>query len=111
MAAGRVPVLHMGQVAGASAVGAFPLHWLTVLLWCPREVTEERCIRRGDRDVKARLKVWDETREDLLAHAKEPWSLVIETHRHSPTETAQLISTGLAADTTATVRDIRGLVS
>ncbi|UYB41709.1 ATP-binding protein [Streptomyces sp. Je 1-4] len=109
--AGRTPVLHMGQVAGASAVQAFPLHWAKVLLWCPKEVTAERSAARGDKDVEARLAVWDETREDLLAHAEEPWSLVVETHRQSPTEAAELIAEALAANATAAVRDIRGLVS
>ncbi|MFF4277435.1 guanylate kinase [Streptomyces kronopolitis] len=111
LASERIPVLHMGQVVGASAVETFPLHWLKVLLWCPREVTEERCIQRGDNDVEARLKVWAETREDLLAHSEETWSLVIETHHQSPTETAKLIAKALTANAMATARDIRGLVS
>ncbi|WP_411121300.1 guanylate kinase [Streptomyces sp. x-19] len=108
---GRIPVLHMGQVVGARAVETFPLRWLKVLLWCPREVTEDRCIQRGDKDVEARLKVWDETREDLLANATEPWSLVIETHHCSAAETAKAITEALEDNPAAVVRDIPGLVS
>lgn len=107
---GRIPVLHMGQVAGASAVGAFPIRWVKVLLWCPREVTEERCKGRGDKDVDARLKVWQETRQDLLDHAREPWSLVIETHRLTPEQAARDIDGALTVGMLSEVRDIRKLV-
>lgn len=108
--AGRVPVLHMGQVVGASAVAAFPLHWVRVLLWCPLEVTESRSIGRGDRDVDARVKVWHETREDLLAHETEPWTLTLRTDQMSPTESANAIIDALAAPASAESRNIRELV-
>ncbi|MFD9631696.1 AAA family ATPase [Streptomyces violascens] len=107
---GLTPVLHMGQVVGVNAVGNFPINWVKVLLWCPEEVTRERCHGRGDRDVDARLKVWHETRQDLLDHAAEPWSLVIRTDQVSPSQAAQTISEARVAGTTAEVRDIRGLV-
>ncbi|WP_267246058.1 guanylate kinase [Streptomyces sp. PR69] len=110
VAAGRIPVLHMGQVAGASAVSTFPLHWVRVLLWCPLEVTEQRCKGRGDKDVEARLKVWHETRQDLLDHASEPWSLVVRTDQLTPAKTAQAINAARATATPAKVYDIRGLV-
>ncbi|MFJ8585200.1 guanylate kinase [Streptomyces sp. NPDC093595] len=107
---GLIPVLHMGQVAGASAVEAFPIHWVKVLLWCPLDVTEARCKLRGDKDLEARLKVWHETRQDLLDHAKEPWSVVIETQLHSPAESASIISEAVRAVVGSETRDIRRLV-
>ncbi len=107
---GRIPVLHMGQVTGARAVGAFPIRWVKVLLWCPRAVTEERCRRRGDKDVETRLKVWDETRQDLLDHANEPWSLVIETQNLDPSETARAIDQAVHGEMAAEVRDLAKLV-
>ncbi|MGW5420212.1 guanylate kinase [Streptomyces sp. NPDC003943] len=107
---GLVPVLHMGQVAGASAVTPYPIHWVKVLLWCPVDVTKTRCEERGDKDLEARLEVWRETRQDLLDHAAEPWSVVIETHHHSPAETARIISDAVDSKATAEERDIRGLV-
>jgi guanylate kinase len=107
---GRIPVLHMGQVVGAGAVAAFPLHWIRVLLWCPLDVTESRSVGRRDKDVEARIKVWHETREDLLAHETEPWTLVLRTDHLSPTESANAIIDALAATASAEIRDIRDLV-
>ncbi|MET9899789.1 guanylate kinase [Streptomyces sp. NPDC006446] len=108
--AGRIPVLHMGQVVGASAVAAFPLHWIRVLLWCPLEVTESRSIRRGDKDVDARVKVWHETREDLLAQETEPWTLTLRTDQMSPAESANTIIDALASAASAKSQNIRELV-
>ncbi|WP_251020739.1 guanylate kinase [Streptomyces sp. ISL-98] len=108
---GQIPVLHMGQVAGASAVGNFPIRWVKVLLWCPQDVTEERCKGRGDRDVDARIKVWHETRQDLLNHAGEPWTLVIDTQHLSPAKAAQAINEAVTTGADAKVREIRKLVA
>ncbi|MFF7802063.1 ATP-binding protein [Streptomyces olivaceus] len=108
--AGRIPVLHMGQVVGASAVAVFPLHWIRVLLWCPLDVTQSRSIDRGDKDVEARVKVWHETREDLLAHETEPWTLTLRTDQLSPTESANAIVDALATTASAERRNIRELV-
>ncbi|MCX5170491.1 guanylate kinase [Streptomyces antibioticus] len=107
---GLIPVLHMGQVAGARAVAAHPINWVRVLLWCPEDVTRQRCQGRGDKAVEARLKVWHETRQDLLDHAAEPWSLVVRTDQVSATQAAQAIDDARSADAPAEVRDIRGLV-
>ncbi|MER7662812.1 guanylate kinase [Streptomyces sp. NPDC096193] len=107
---GRIPVLHMGQVAGARAVAAHPIHWVRVLLWCPADVTRLRCRGREDKDLDTRLKVWHETRQDLLDHAAEPWSLVIRTDQLSAAQAAQAIDEARLADAPAEVRDIRGLV-
>ncbi|MGW4931875.1 guanylate kinase [Streptomyces sp. NPDC004166] len=107
---GRIPVLHMGQVTGARAVAAHPINWVRVLLWCPEDVTRQRCQGRGDKDVEARLKVWHETRQDLLDHVAEPWSLVIRTDQLSAAQAAQSIDEARLAGTPTEVRDIRGLV-
>ncbi|MFG3145316.1 guanylate kinase [Streptomyces sp. NPDC048243] len=108
--ADRVPVLHMGQVAGASAVAAFPLHWIRVLLWCPLDVTESRSVGRGDKDVDVRVKVWHETREDLLAHESAPWTLALRTDELGPTESANAIIDSLEGVASAESRNIRELV-
>lgn len=107
---GHVPVLHMGQVAGAKAVAAFPLHWIRVLLWCPVATTESRSIDRGDKDVDARVKVWHETREDLLAHQAEPWTLMLRTDALSPTESARAIVEAVSQGVPAEPRNVRELV-
>ncbi|MBA4864347.1 guanylate kinase [Streptomyces sp. PSKA54] len=109
--AGRIPVLHMGQVAGARAVAAFPINWVRVLLWCPEEVTRQRCKGRGDKDLDSRLKVWHETRQDLLDHAEEPWSLVIRSDQVGAAQAAQAIDEARLAGVPAEARDIRGLVA
>ncbi|KOT90381.1 hypothetical protein ADK70_17510 [Streptomyces rimosus subsp. pseudoverticillatus] len=106
----RIPVLHMGQVTGARAVAAHPINWVRVLLWCPEAVTRQRCQDRGDKDVEARLKVWHETRQDLLDNAAEPWSLVMRTDQLSAAQAAKTIDQARSAGTPAEVRDIRGLV-
>jgi guanylate kinase len=108
--ANRVPVLHMGQVAGASAVATFPLHWIRVLLWCPLDVTESRSAGRGDKDVDARVKVWHETREDLLAHESEPWTVALRTDQLSPTESANAIIDALGVTASSQSQNIRELV-
>ncbi|MFD7649872.1 guanylate kinase [Streptomyces albidoflavus] len=108
--AGRFPVLHMGQVAGAQAVATFPLAWVRVLLWCREDVTRQRCRARGDGDLEARLKVWHETRQDLLDHAADPWSLIVRTDDVSPAQAAQAIDEARLAGTPATTRNIHGLV-
>ncbi|WKK27039.1 guanylate kinase [Streptomyces olivoreticuli] len=107
---GRIPVLHMGQVAGARAVATHPINWVRVLLWCPEDVTRQRCQGRGDKDVDTRLKVWHETRQDLLDHAAEPWTLIIRSDQLSAAQAAQAIDEARAAGAPAEVRDIGGLV-
>ncbi|MEU3323218.1 guanylate kinase [Streptomyces sp. NPDC006785] len=108
---GEVPVLHMGQVAGVTAVAGFPLHWIRVLLWCPLATTESRSIGRGDKDVDARVKVWHETREDLLAHEAEPWTLTLRTDTLSPTESARAIAEAVSQGAPAEPRNVRELVA
>ncbi|KAB1983414.1 P-loop NTPase family protein [Streptomyces triticiradicis] len=108
--ADRIPVLHVGQVMGVYAVAAFPLHWIRVLLWCPLDSTESRSTGRGDKDVEARMKAWHETREDLLDHASEPWTLMLRTDQMSPTESANAIIDAFTATASAESRNIRELV-
>ncbi|MGW5058613.1 guanylate kinase [Streptomyces sp. NPDC004096] len=107
---GRIPVLHMGQMIGVRAITAYPIDWVRVLLWCPEDVTRQRCQDRGDKDFEARLKVWHETRQDLLDHTTEPWSLVIRTDLVGVAQAAQAIDDAQLAGAPAELRDIRGLV-
>jgi len=59
----HVPVLHLGQVEAVQAVkSAVPeAPWLTVYLWCPREVAEDRILARATGDTADRLEAWDRT--------------------------------------------------
>ncbi|MFK3734693.1 guanylate kinase [Streptomyces sp. NPDC088090] len=95
--AAGVPVVHLGQVDGIRAlVDGYPAVWSVVLLWCPREVTEQRSAGRGDSDTAARLAAWDTTREDLDAHPNTIWDLTVDTTVTSPQEAARLIDQLLA---------------
>lgn len=95
--AARVPVVHLGQVDGIRAlVDGYPADWSVVLLWCPREVTEQRSAERGDSDSAARLAAWDATREDLDAHPGMVWDLTVDTTATAPQDAARLIDQLLA---------------
>ncbi|MFJ6792026.1 phosphotransferase-like protein [Streptomyces angustmyceticus] len=95
--AAGVPVVHLGQVDGIRAlVNGYPADWSAVLLWCPREVTEQRSAERGDSDTAARLAAWDATREDLDKHPSMTWDLTVDTTEAAPQETARLIDQLLA---------------
>ncbi|MGW7343137.1 phosphotransferase-like protein [Streptomyces sp. NPDC054854] len=90
--AAGVPVVHLGQVDGIRAlVDGYPADWSVVLLWCPREVTEQRSAGRGDSDTSARLVAWDATREDLDAHPGTAWDLTVDTTASAPQDAARLI--------------------
>ncbi|MFD9097837.1 guanylate kinase [Streptomyces collinus] len=92
-----VPVVHLGQVDGIRAlVDGYPADWSVVLLWCPREVTEQRSAERDDRDTAARLAAWDVTREDLDAHPGMAWDLTVDTTASAPQDAARLIDQLLA---------------
>jgi guanylate kinase len=57
-----IPVLHLGQVEAVKAVtSALATQWLTVWLWCPRDVAARRIAMRGTGDAPARLRAWDDT--------------------------------------------------
>ncbi|MEV8435085.1 phosphotransferase-like protein [Streptomyces chartreusis] len=97
-----VPVVHLGQVAGIRAlIDGYPADWSVVLLWCPREVTEERSAERGDSDTAARLAAWDATREDLDAHPGMVWDLTVDTTAATAQDAARLIDQLLAQRTGA----------
>src|SRR6185312_436168 len=43
-----IPVLHLGQVEAVKAItGTLTTQWLTVWLWCPRDVAVRRIVERG----------------------------------------------------------------
>ncbi|MFG3532743.1 guanylate kinase [Streptomyces sp. NPDC047917] len=91
------PVVHLGQVDGIRAVvDGYPADWSLVLLWCPRETTEQRSAGRGDSDTGARLAAWDATREDLDAHPGLAWDLTVDTTASAPQDAARLIDQLLA---------------
>ncbi|MFH8558932.1 guanylate kinase [Streptomyces celluloflavus] len=92
---GGVPIVHLGQVAGIQELlVGFSANWLTVLLWCPRSVTEARSQGRGDVDTAKRLTVWEETKADLAAHSFD-FDLVLRTDITAPKVAAQLIDQAL----------------
>ncbi|MFC8247595.1 phosphotransferase-like protein [Streptomyces chartreusis] len=92
-----VPVVHLGQVDGIRAlVAGYPADWSVVLLWCPREVTEQRSAERGDSDTAPRLAAWDATLEDLDTHPGMVWDLTVDTTAASPQDAARLIDQLLA---------------
>ncbi|MEU5161230.1 guanylate kinase [Streptomyces sp. NPDC020875] len=95
--AAGVPVVHLGQVDGIRAlVDGYAAGWSVVLLWCRREVTEQRSAGRGDSDTAARLAAWDATREDLDTHPGMVWDLTVDTTASAPQGAARLIDEVLA---------------
>ncbi|MEV7940858.1 guanylate kinase [Kitasatospora sp. NPDC088264] len=90
--AAGVPVVHLGQVDGVRAlIEGYPAQWLTVLLWCPREVTAVRSAGRGDSDTQARLSAWDATLADLQTNGDFRFDLVVRTDVASPEQAAEQI--------------------
>lgn len=88
----QVPLIHLGQIVGLQAVAdGFPARWWRVLLWCPREITEQRSAARGDGDTPARLEAWDATERDLAEHPGAVWDLTVHTALVSPQEAAAQI--------------------
>jgi guanylate kinase len=89
--AGRIPVLHLGQVAGLLGVEAYRAEWIRGLLWCGRRATEQRSITRGDTDTGARLTAWDETRQDLDQHPDIRFDVHVRTDRVDASEAARAV--------------------
>ncbi|MGH3755998.1 MAG: kinase, partial [Pseudonocardiaceae bacterium] len=59
-----IPVVHVGQAGAVKAVtAALPpaTQWVTVSLWCPRDIALRRIADRGTGDTAARLRAWDQT--------------------------------------------------
>ena len=88
---GHTPIVHLGQMTGVEQVSSFPTNWTTVLMWCSRETTRERCLARGSIDVENRLSAWDATLEDLLTYGESSWSLIIDTDEISAKRAALLV--------------------
>jgi len=85
-----IPVLHLGQVEAVTAItGTLATQWLTVWLWCPRDVAARRIAKRGTGDEAARLRAWDETQP--LPDA----DLLINTAEINPIEAAKTIHDGI----------------
>lgn len=94
--AAGVPVVHLGQVAGVQdLLAGYPADWVTVLLWCPQSVTEQRSLGRGDADTAKRIAVWKETQADLAAHSGFQWDLTLRTDLTQPPQAARLIRQAL----------------
>ncbi|GLW25305.1 hypothetical protein Mame01_53470 [Microbispora amethystogenes] len=103
-AAGQVPVAHMGNIGDLRRlVGRTPNAWLRVLLWVPREVTEQRSTGRGDADTAQRLKAWDETFADLSTNTDDGFfHLRIDTDRlHAETAASEIMRAFLTLAETA----------
>lgn len=84
MMSSKIPVIHLGQTEAVSAVATFvPGRWLTVDLWCPRQVAIARITARATGDTAARVKAWDETVP--LPDA----DLMLDTSRASATQVAR----------------------
>lgn len=91
-----IPVVHIGQVEGVSAVSGHRGLWLTVHLTCTRETTAARSEHRGDLDIGSRLAAWDETEADLRRHHSFVFGLTIDTDLIGPIEAARLIHQAVA---------------
>ncbi|ORT51526.1 guanylate kinase [Frankia sp. KB5] len=105
---GRIPVVHLGQVAGIAALRAeYPARWLTVLLWCPRDITADRLRQRGSTDIPDRLRAWDETRADLTGMSPAEFGMVLRTDQRTPEAIAEQIRRQVAGTTqdAAPIRD------
>ncbi|MFJ2781562.1 HAD-IA family hydrolase [Kitasatospora sp. NPDC087315] len=93
-----VPVVHLGQVDGVRALlDGYQAEWLSVLLWCPREVTADRSAGRGDGDTPARLAAWEATQADLDANPGFRFDLVIRTDTVPSGQAAEQIVQALAS--------------
>ena len=93
---GRIPIVHMGQVAGVEFLRRHNARWLDVLLWCSKDVTEKRARQRGSSDVKERLAVWDATLADLGTLAEPQFTMSIRTDVLGPSTVAVLIHSAMA---------------
>jgi guanylate kinase len=96
-AAGRVPIVHMGQMAGVNAVRQHKARWLDVLLWCSRDIAAERLRARGSIDIDERLAAWNATLEDLDSVAEPQFTLSIRTEAVAPATAAALIHAAMMA--------------
>ncbi|MFG2078687.1 guanylate kinase [Nonomuraea maritima] len=98
-AAGRVPIVHLGNIADIRRL-IEPAPWLLVLLWIPRDVCEQRSRQRGDTDTPHRLKAWDETLADL-AEGDDLFHLRFHTDHATPDEVARQIAGAFSSSASA----------
>ncbi|WP_228799571.1 hypothetical protein [Nocardia nova] len=88
LAAGDIPVLHVGQPEAVEALlSSEPaIRWVVAELWCPRDIAEARIAARATGDTAARLEAWDAT-----PHLTST-DLRIDTSHVAPPGAAQLIA-------------------
>ncbi|TYK50715.1 guanylate kinase [Actinomadura decatromicini] len=89
--AGRIPIVHMGQLAGVEALQTGSVRWLDVLVWCSRETSEKRLQERGSVDIDRRLRAWGETLADLGPDGRECFTLAVRTDALSARAVASAI--------------------
>lgn len=94
---GRIPIVHMGQLAGVRVVKRYPATWLSVLLWCTRETTAHRAQSRGTGDLDARLAAWDETADELADSQPDDFTLRIDTNQTTAGQAAATIRAAFSA--------------
>lgn len=87
----RIPIVHMGQVAGVRALQQHGARWLDVLLWCSKDATEERARKRGSTDIEERLAMWHATMADLGSFAEAQFTLSVRTDNVTPTTAAAVV--------------------
>ncbi|MEG8183937.1 kinase [Nocardia terpenica] len=89
LATNHIPVLHLGQPEAIAAVrAAMPgTRFITVELWCPRDLAEDRIRARATGDKAARLAAWDATAR-LRPNQVD---LRIDTGQYLPAESATMI--------------------
>ncbi|WP_280379796.1 hypothetical protein [Nocardia wallacei] len=89
IAAGEIPVLHVGQPEAIHALlGAEPtIRWVVVEVWCPREIAAARAAARGTDDTAERLAAWDSTPRLAIADVR------IDTSTVDPARAARQIAT------------------
>jgi guanylate kinase len=88
---GVIPIVHMGQLAGVTAMLDHQADWLFARLCCRRETTALRAHGRGSIDVAARLQVWDEMAAELANAGSLPPHLTIDTDAHPPAAAARAL--------------------
>jgi guanylate kinase len=92
LAFGRVPIVHIGQIAGVeTVVRRYPARWLVVGLWCSRIEAERRLQARSDSRTQERITAWDTTLAEQRSADPDLFGLQINTGEISPDRTAQAI--------------------
>jgi guanylate kinase len=91
-----IPIVHLGQVQAIEAIrsAVAEARWLSVSLWCPRDIAESRIVARDTGDAVERLSAWDTT-EPLDA------DLRINTAEVTPDDAALIIDQALRGSVTA----------